>query len=78
METSQIYARLTEVFQGVFDDEIELKPETSADDVEEWDSLAHLRLMLTVENAFKVKFSAAEVGGLENVGALVRLIQSKL
>ena len=78
METSQIYARLTEVFQDVFDDEIELKPETSADDVEEWDSLAHLRLMLTVENAFKVKFSAAEVGGLENVGALVRLIQSKL
>jgi acyl carrier protein len=78
MDKSQIYARLTEIFEEVFDqDEIIVTPELSAKDVEGWDSLNHIRLMLTIEKAFKIKFSTSEVGKLENVGELVALIEAR-
>jgi acyl carrier protein len=79
MEEGQIYQRLNGIFGDVFDDDsVALKAETTADDVDGWDSLSHIRLVLTVEKAFNVKFSAAEVGKLKNVGELVGLIRSKL
>jgi acyl carrier protein len=78
MDETQIYARLTEVFRGVFDDDsIEVTPELSAKDVDGWDSLTHIRLILTVEKTFKVRFSTVEVGKLENVRDLVGLIKAK-
>jgi acyl carrier protein len=79
MEEGQIYQRLNTIFVDVFDDDtVSLKAETTADDVDGWDSLSHIRLVLSVEKAFNVKFSAAEVGKLKNVGELVGLIRSKL
>ena len=62
MSTSEdILLRLDSVFQDVLDDEdIKLTPSTTAADVDGWDSLNHVRLMVSVENAFKVKFNAAE------------------
>jgi acyl carrier protein len=79
MEEGQIYQRLNEIFGDVFDDDaLALKAETTADDVDGWDSLSHIRLVLSVEKSFNVKFSAAEVGKLKNVGELVGLIRSKL
>jgi acyl carrier protein len=79
MDESQIYARLSEVFESVFDDDsIQLTPALTAKDVDGWDSLTHIRLLLTVERSFKVKFSTSEIGKLENVGGLVALIQEKL
>jgi acyl carrier protein len=78
MEEPQIYARLVEIFENVFDDDsIKVTPELSAKDVDGWDSLAHIRLMLTVEKAFKIKFSTSEIGKLENVGDLVKLIKAR-
>jgi len=78
MDSQKIYDRLTEIFQSVFDaDSISVTPALSAKDVEGWDSLTHIRLMLTVEKAFKIKFSATEVGKLQNVGELVALIEAK-
>jgi acyl carrier protein len=78
MNTSSIYERLTEIFREVFDDdELEVIPALTADDVEEWDSLNHIRLVLSIEKGFGLRFSAAEVGGLKNVGEFVELIQSK-
>ncbi len=78
MEQGQIYSRLTKIFEDVFDeDSIVVTPELSAKDVDGWDSLTHIRLMLTVEKAFKIKFSTSEVGKLQNVGELVRLIEGK-
>lgn len=78
MDEPQIYARLAEVFRDVFDeDSIELTPQLTAKDVDGWDSLAHIRLILTVEKAFKVKFSTSEIGKLENVGELVKLIKAR-
>jgi len=77
METSLIYEKPTGVFQDVFDDTIGIRPDLTANEVDEWDSLTHVRLMLTVERTFGIKFSAAEIGKLKNVGGLVELIASK-
>ncbi len=71
-------ARLNEVFQQVFDDEeLEITPETSAKDVDGWDSLMHVTLIVNAEKAFGVKFSSSEVAALKNVGDLVHLIDSR-
>lgn len=75
---SDTYEKLTEVFRDVFDDEdLTPTPEMTADDVEEWDSLSHIRLMLSVEKAFGVRFSTVELGGLKKVGDLAALIEAK-
>jgi acyl carrier protein len=76
MDEPQIFARLTKIFEDVFDeDSIKLTPELSAKDVDGWDSLTHIRLILTIEKAFKIKFSTSEIGKLSNVGDLVALIR---
>jgi acyl carrier protein len=78
MEEQQIYDRLTEIFVDVFDeDSIKVTPELSAKDVDGWDSLTHIRLILTVEKVFKIKFSTVEIGKLKNVGELVALIKAR-
>ncbi len=77
MDEQQIYARLTEIFSDVFDDDIQVNPALSAKDVDGWDSLSHIRLILTIEKAFKIKFSTSEIGKLENVGELVALIKAR-
>lgn len=74
----KILARLNEVFQEVFDDEdLTVSRETTAPDVEGWDSLMHVRLVINVEKAFGVRFSSTEVAALKNVGDLVDLIETK-
>lgn len=79
MDESQIYAQITEIFHDVFDDDsITATPELSAPDVDGWDSLTHIRLILTIEKAFKVKFSTSEIGKLKNVGDLVGLIKTRV
>jgi acyl carrier protein len=79
MDDAQIYSRLAGVFNDVFDDEaIEITPQLAAKDVDGWDSLTHIRLMLSVEKAFKIRFTTAEVGKLENVGDLVALIRERV
>jgi acyl carrier protein len=78
LETDEIERELTGVFQSVMDrDDIVLTPETTADDIEEWDSLSHIRLMVAVEKRFGIRFTNAEVEGLKNVGNLVKLITTK-
>lgn len=78
MTAPEIYARLTPVFHDVFDDDsIQLNPQLNAKEVDGWDSLTHVRLMLTIERALNVKFSTAEIGKLENLGDLVTLIQAR-
>jgi len=78
MDELEIYARLKQIFKDVFDeDSFNVTPELSAKDVDGWDSLTHIRLILTVEKAFNIKFSTSEIGKLENVGDLVRLIEAR-
>ncbi len=72
---TEIRDRLTQVFRDVFDDEeMEIFPEMSAGDVDEWDSLTHITLVLAVEKAFAVTLNAADVGKLENVGQMIDLL----
>ena len=78
MEESQIYTKLAIIFEDVFDDDsIRVSPELTAKDVDGWDSLAHIRLMLAVEKAFGVKFSNSEINKLQSVGELVELIRAR-
>jgi acyl carrier protein len=78
MDEAQIYTRLTQIFEDVFDaDAIKLTPELTAKDVDGWDSITHIRLILTIERAFKIKLSTSEIGKLENVGGLVALIKAR-
>ena len=73
---------VTKVVRDVFaDDEITLSETTTAEDVEGWDSLMHLNLIIAIEKRFKVKFSTAEISGLKeegkNVGDILRMIAAK-
>jgi acyl carrier protein len=78
MDTVLVYEKLQKVFVDVFDDDsITVVPTLSAKDVDGWDSLTHIRLLLTIEKAFKIKFSTSEIGKLENVGDLVALIATR-
>jgi acyl carrier protein len=72
-------AELTSVFQEVFDDdEVRISRETTAKDIEGWDSLMHVTLLVKIERTFAIKFRSSEVAGIKNVGELVDLIESKL
>ena len=57
---------------------IVVTPQLAAKDVDGWDSLTHIRLILSVEKAFKIKFTTSEIGNLENVGDLVALIRARV
>lgn len=76
---TQVYDKLTDVLRDVFDDDdIVATPALKAADVDGWDSLAHVRLILAVEKAFGVRFKAAEINAFKNVGDLADSITSKL
>ena len=75
MTKESIYEKLNEVFQDVFDDDsITVNAETTADDIEDWDSLEHINLVSAVEKTFGVKFTMAQVVGMKNVGEMVDVI----
>jgi acyl carrier protein len=79
MQQAEIYEKLAMIFRDVFDeDDLSLTPATTADDVDGWDSLTHIRLVLAVSKAFGVKFSASEIGNLKNVGEFATLIEKKV
>jgi acyl carrier protein len=70
---------LTEIFREVFDDDdITLSPELTADDVDGWDSLSHVNLIVTIEIRFNIKFAQKEILSFKNVGDLMSCIQTKL
>lgn len=79
MNEKDILDQLTPVFRDVFDDdELNLRPETTADDIDGWDSQAHVILIVAAEQRFGVKFRTAELESLKNVGHFAQLICSKL
>lgn len=73
------YEKLTPIFQDVFDnDDIVLTPNLTANEVEGWDSLGHVRLMVAIEKALGISLSTSEITGLANVGELAAVISRKL
>lgn len=78
MTLDAMLEQLQTVFRDVFeDDELTINRQTSADNVEGWDSLMHVSLMINVERVFGVKFSTTQVASLKNVGELMDLIESR-
>lgn len=78
MNKKDIMEKLTETIRRVFENEgIEIKEATTANDVDEWDSLAHISLIGEIEKTFKVKFALGELMKLQNVGQMADLILKK-
>jgi acyl carrier protein len=79
MSYEEIKSRLNQVFCKVFkDDSIVISDETTAKDIEKWDSLTHLILISTTEYEFGIKFKLKELIAMKNVGDFMTSIQSKL
>ena len=75
---STTLSRVEEVFQELFeDDDLHIGPGTTAQNVDGWDSVMHVNLMLKLEKVFGIRFSSAEVSSLKNVGELTELIDSR-
>ena len=78
MDKNQILADIQEIFREVLDnEEIEINFETVADDIEEWDSLSHIQLIVAIEKQFKIKFSSKELMEWKTVGDMIDCICSK-
>ena len=75
----ELQDRLNLVFREVFDDEeINIRPETTANDIAGWDSLSHVNLIVTIETKFGIKFSQKELLTFKNVGDLLNSIRGKI
>jgi acyl carrier protein len=75
----QIMEQLTQIFKSVFDDEnIRLTVSSSAADIEEWDSLNQIKIILACEHRFKIKLNARKVNAFENVGQMVDYLEHEL
>jgi acyl carrier protein len=78
MTEADTYSELTGIFREVFDDEtLTIGPQTRAQDIADWDSQAHITLIVATEQRFGISFRTAEIEGLRNVGEFVHLIQLK-
>lgn len=74
-----VFEELRDIFKTVFDDEdLEIAPEMTARDYEDWDSLAQIQLIVETERRFGIKFTTQEMNGLQNVGDFTKLIEGKL
>ena len=79
MERSEVLKELKEIFIDVlYKEDIELYDETTANDVEEWDSLAHIHLVVAIERHFKIRFGSKEIQSWENVGEMLDCISNKV
>ena len=76
---SNILNELQPIYQDIFeDDELSITAESNADTVEDWDSLAHITLIVAIEQEFEIKFALGELEAMKNVGDMVELMQIKL
>lgn len=78
MDRNYILTKLTPIFREELDnEEIELNDETTASDIEEWDSLSHIQLIVAIEKAFGIRFTSSEIQSWNNVGEMIDSIISK-
>ncbi|WP_294288695.1 acyl carrier protein [uncultured Chryseobacterium sp.] len=78
MSRNEVLEKLIPIFREQLDnEEIELNAETTAEDIEEWDSLSHIQLIVAIEKAFGIRFTSAEIQSWNNVGEMIDSIISK-
>lgn len=79
MAREEVYEKLTEIFQAVFDDDtLLISDTTTAEDIEDWDSLEQINLVVAVEKKFDMKFNIEEVNMFRNVGEMVDIIIKRI
>lgn len=79
MDREEVFKTLNEVFRDVFeDDDITVNDNTTAADIEDWDSLEHINLVNAIEQEFGIKFNMGQIVSMKNVGEMVTIIMSKL
>ena len=78
MKREEILEKINEIFREEFDDEsLVIKEETTAADVEGWDSLKHISLVEAIEDEFDIRFTMAEVNGMKNIGEMASIIAER-
>ncbi len=78
MDRNEILEKLNVIFRDELDNEdIELSEQTVADDIEEWDSLSHIQLIVAIEKAFAIRFNSSEIQSWNNVGEMIDTMQTK-
>ncbi|WP_195282622.1 acyl carrier protein [Harryflintia acetispora] len=78
MTKNEIYDKVNEVFRDVFDDDsILVNEKTTANDIEDWDSLEHINLVVAIEEKFGMKFNMGEVTSMKNVGEMVKILEQR-
>ena len=76
---NNVFEDIKEILIDIFDDEdLEITLNTCADDIEDWDSLAQMNIMVSISKHFKIKFSVEEIATLHNIGDLVKAVEAKL
>ena len=79
MTEVEMIQTLTDIFRDVMDDDtLQLRETTTADDIVSWDSITHVNLVISIEQAFKIKFALGELQDLKNIGDILNLIQQKM
>jgi len=79
MEREAIFSKVQDVFREVFDDdELTISDSTNSDDIDDWDSLNHINLVLNIEKAFVIRFITGEINTLKTVGEMITLMEKKL
>lgn len=79
MTRENIMVKLNQIFQDIFDDEtLVITEKTTANDIEDWDSLEHINLIEAVEQEFCMKFKMQEVSGMKNVGEMADIIFTRI
>ncbi|MBR2453868.1 MAG: acyl carrier protein [Clostridia bacterium] len=77
MTRENVYVELNAIFSDIFDEDITLFPETTAKDIEDWDSLEHINIIHAVEKRFKMKFKMGEISTMKCVGEMVDIILAR-
>jgi len=78
MERIKILAEINDIFTDTLDnDDVIINEDTTANDVEEWDSLTHIQLVVAIEKKFKVRFTSSEIQSWANVVEMITCIQNK-
>jgi acyl carrier protein len=79
MNQNEILEKVQEIFRDVFDNEtIKVTSDTKAEDIEEWDSLSHIQLIVEIEKVFSLKLTSKEILSWDNVGEMIYAIESKM
>ncbi len=79
MERKEILVKVQDVFRDVLDnEELELQETMSAGDIEDYDSLSHIQLVVAIEKSFGIKFTSKEIMSWDNIGSMIDSMESKL